>query len=462
MPYPTENNSNLVSSPQDFEVRTMPKKFLSMRPDIKSKINKTGKRQKLNFKKNIIMGLVIILVIGLLMLLAAWLFMRSFKNSTHSSLNPPAVSNSQPDKSVSHAENDKQKNNSSNFDSNKQKKDDILNLTKWISYTDKDYYYSFKYPPKWTFNQSTSSKNGSVKQFNLFNENKQLLITLNIFDNSKGLTLEDWLTSYKINLSDLNNYTLAGQIGYKLNKKIDSSFDIFIIYASNVYQLSFYQVNDKILGQLYNLFLANFKFLESKSNSLFKSKQNKLIIKSAQDSDGDGLTDVEESIYKTNKDQADTDGDSYPDGEEVTNLYDPLLAGDDKLVNSKTISVYTNSTYHYSVFYPVAWQLKGRDDAIIFQAEDGEFIQISVYNNDSDYIDIYQWYRQNIKADINDLVKMEVAGVPAIRTQNGYNVYFMVNNKIYNLVYNIGLRQTSNFMTTFNMLIKSFHLISTK
>ena len=49
------------------------------------------------------------------------------------------------------------------------------------------------------------------------------------------------------------------------------------------------------------------------------------------DSDNDGLTDVMEEVYGTNKNNPDTDGDGYKDGEEVKNGYDPAIPGDAKL-----------------------------------------------------------------------------------------------------------------------------------
>ena len=45
------------------------------------------------------------------------------------------------------------------------------------------------------------------------------------------------------------------------------------------------------------------------------------------DTDGDGLTDVEEESYGTDMNNPDTDGDGYKDGEEVANGYDPLGPG---------------------------------------------------------------------------------------------------------------------------------------
>ena len=45
------------------------------------------------------------------------------------------------------------------------------------------------------------------------------------------------------------------------------------------------------------------------------------------DSDNDGLTDAEEEVYGTDKNNSDTDGDGYTDGAEVQNGYNPLGEG---------------------------------------------------------------------------------------------------------------------------------------
>lgn len=51
------------------------------------------------------------------------------------------------------------------------------------------------------------------------------------------------------------------------------------------------------------------------------------IVSLAKDTDNDGLTDMEEIIYGTNKDNPDTDGDGHLDGAEVENGYNPAGAG---------------------------------------------------------------------------------------------------------------------------------------
>lgn len=44
-----------------------------------------------------------------------------------------------------------------------------------------------------------------------------------------------------------------------------------------------------------------------------------------QDTDGDGLSDIDESFYDTDFDNPDTDGDGYLDGEEVASGYNPRI-----------------------------------------------------------------------------------------------------------------------------------------
>ena len=57
-----------------------------------------------------------------------------------------------------------------------------------------------------------------------------------------------------------------------------------------------------------------------------------------EDSDLDGLSNAEEVIYGSKSDTTDTDGDSYSDGEEVDNGYDPIVAGSAKLSDRKNLS----------------------------------------------------------------------------------------------------------------------------
>ncbi len=57
----------------------------------------------------------------------------------------------------------------------------------------------------------------------------------------------------------------------------------------------------------------------------------------AKDSDGDGLKDWEEELWKTDPTVADTDGDKTPDGQEIKSGRDPLVAGPNDKLDLDTI-----------------------------------------------------------------------------------------------------------------------------
>ena len=63
----------------------------------------------------------------------------------------------------------------------------------------------------------------------------------------------------------------------------------------------------------------------------FDIEEEEEIDTSLLDNDGDGLTNEEEIRYGTDLNNPDTDGDSYLDGEEVANGYDPLDSNGGKL-----------------------------------------------------------------------------------------------------------------------------------
>jgi len=73
--------------------------------------------------------------------------------------------------------------------------------------------------------------------------------------------------------------------------------------------------------------------------SLEKVVDNKQIVYSFyEDDDLDGLSNAEETIYGSKPEVSDTDGDTYTDGDEVKNGYDPIVAGSARLSDRNTQS----------------------------------------------------------------------------------------------------------------------------
>ncbi|HBI33633.1 MAG TPA: hypothetical protein DEA43_03750 [Candidatus Moranbacteria bacterium] len=62
------------------------------------------------------------------------------------------------------------------------------------------------------------------------------------------------------------------------------------------------------------------------------------------DSDCDGLTNAEETLYKTDPNNIDTDGDSYSDGVEVESGYDPTIAAPADRLATVTTAAETQDT----------------------------------------------------------------------------------------------------------------------
>jgi hypothetical protein len=71
-------------------------------------------------------------------------------------------------------------------------------------------------------------------------------------------------------------------------------------------------------------------------------QQQKIVTALEKDSDGDGLKDWEEALWKTDPHNKDTDGDGTPDGEEVAEGRDPLKAGPNDFLD--TASTTPNGT----------------------------------------------------------------------------------------------------------------------
>lgn len=112
----------------------------------------------------------------------------------------------------------------------------------------------------------------------------------------------------------------------------------------------------------------------------------RLALVDSSDLDGDELTDVEEELFGTDTGMWDSDGDSYYDGQEVLNLYNPKGTAPIKLIDSGLIREYRNPTSGYHLYYPKAWQLDSvsEDNAqVIITGTTGDFIEIRAVPRES-------------------------------------------------------------------------------
>ena len=183
---------------------------------------------------------------------------------------------------------------------------------------------------------------------------------------------------------------------------------------------------------------------------------------SAPDQDDDGLTAAEESIYGTNSEISDSDGDGYSDGSELLNGYDPTKPST-ILASSSLFSSYVNS--RFNIIYPTGWTVRQEDDEgnqVLFLSSTGEFIEVMILPNVKN-LSISNWYQEQFPdIDIKETTNVSLNGFNGLRHPDNQSYYLVRNgdtSQIYLLTYNTGNFTSTNFMTTFQVMAKNFQII---
>ncbi len=182
---------------------------------------------------------------------------------------------------------------------------------------------------------------------------------------------------------------------------------------------------------------------------------------SAPDADNDGLTDVEEALYGTDPHKADTDGNGYPDGTELINLYNPAGSKPSKkLVDSGLVNVYVSSQGGYSIFSPKSWpKLEPAPGAATFGNPQNQPISVTVTDNKEGKA-LLDWYvTQNPGVSPSAVRRFtSKSGLEGIQSDDGLISYLKGKDKIYTLTYAPGSQTQLYFRSTFQMMINSFTL----
>jgi hypothetical protein len=181
------------------------------------------------------------------------------------------------------------------------------------------------------------------------------------------------------------------------------------------------------------------------------------------DSDNDGLSDEEERVWGTDQGNSDSDNDSYNDGTEIENLYDPMKGSDTKLLNSDMAKQWVDSENGYSVLYPSSFAFSQKDDesgATFTDNITGQFFQITFLENESEALTIEDWYMGIDSAfDLSLAKRAQIGGLDAIEAgQNSW--YVLVQGKICLVDYNSGYPLRPYFSTSFKGFLKSLNFFS--
>ncbi|MDD4290489.1 MAG: hypothetical protein PHH83_04475 [Patescibacteria group bacterium] len=181
------------------------------------------------------------------------------------------------------------------------------------------------------------------------------------------------------------------------------------------------------------------------------------------DVDNDDFTNAEELLFGTDIDEQDTDTDSYLDGDEIINLYDPLSTTGKLADNITIVKVYYNEIQNYSVLYPAKWMSENRTsdykETVFYDDKNGDFFTLHVYDNPQ-AITLLNWYlssAQGTKSE--DLITFNAKKIDGLATKDMMNIYFSANEKVYLLSYKVLNEKELNYYSTFLMFANSFRPI---
>ena len=258
----------------------------------------------------------------------------------------------------------------------------------WSSYEDKEFGLSFKYPPGWQINRDVSAETESL----LVVQNepyRSLLIWKVPVEPDKNL--EEFLRE-KDFLQELISQAVvvAGQpaIEYVNYGMLGDYHEIAFKSGDHVFIFSLADTFDKQDGLLKN-FVGTVTLAESEANTMVEEIGESLL-----DSDTDGLTDSEEKFWGTDPNNSDSDHDSYLDGQEIENGYNPLGEGkiSQLLIDSNLVDFFVPGitfncpekiTGSLSSEEPLAIErngIKGTDYTVIYECSADFLVTVNMFD----------------------------------------------------------------------------------
>lgn len=176
------------------------------------------------------------------------------------------------------------------------------------------------------------------------------------------------------------------------------------------------------------------------------------------DTDGDGLTDIEEVLFGTDPNKSDTDDDGYPDLAELLQGYNP--AGEGKLANDYPLKAFSSPS-RYSLLYPTAWTVSSVGESTSFVASADERITVSLKPNGA-AAPLAEWYALTNPHLSTQAVTIELVGPHAgIFSPDRRSFSFIDPSRPQEVVvveYDVGTKTETNFATTFEIIIRSISL----
>lgn len=182
-----------------------------------------------------------------------------------------------------------------------------------------------------------------------------------------------------------------------------------------------------------------------------------------KDTDGDGLSDLEEETYSTDLANPDTDGDGYSDYTEIVNDYNPTGFAPQKLLPTGLVKEYSSTISNFYILYPSTWDYQEVGLDVVFTSDIDETIKVAKDNNP-------------INLKVSDVVANEYPEIATSQFEKNYedgllkivnkelNISFVQNSNETGPIYIISLikgdnTKKANFSATLLMMMKSFKVL---
>ncbi len=181
------------------------------------------------------------------------------------------------------------------------------------------------------------------------------------------------------------------------------------------------------------------------------------VILEGSDVDSDKLTDIEEAVYGSDAKKLDTDADGYPDGSEVSNLYNPVVKGSSL---SGAQSIKPETWDKLSLLIPKAWTLTvdaaAKTARLTIPGVTTQFMFDLKLNPSRESLAV--WLGKNL-GDATSLRAFKTkGGFEAMQTPDGLKTYLAAGDTVLLITYAVNSDTAYEYRTSYAMVLNSLQL----